>query len=228
MTGPLSCKFSPVSPKAWQCVAIALTGLVIAVCWWVPAASGRGRKSLFEKELVLCPGGRVSVGDACFNIGPTLFPREFFLAVERIVTPTGPKFRKGSSDVRYYPEETEVYLLAGDSTCSEDRVPSDDGMVSHYHPREARSLRFRLVWLRNGVTRPVELIPPVNAEPRWKPSPLDPQSGDGSWAWNFHVRSGEVPLSDELVLYVDEAGGKSLACLPCAFQSVAALTGSGR
>jgi hypothetical protein len=149
----------------------------------------------------------VHAGSICLALAANA-NRDPFLADIKIRKRNGnEEFRKGSRQVQVFPEHLTVTFLGGLRQCG----PREEGRERPELRIDAEfmdSLQFDAYW-KHGFDLARSSVKVMSKER----SSYQLQDGDGLWTYELAVKSENVPLTDALVLFVRDAGGREIGRL---------------
>jgi hypothetical protein len=150
------------------------------------------------KDDVTLSTGQIRTGEVCVNFIPVMQALGFFNGLERIDTPQGSEFRRGSNPVDFFPDYLTIEINI--------RIEECDANI--YTPAKTpdiiKGMQFRVQWKRGLYLRPA-------ANVTIEHKPLVMEEGDNRMLYVIKVRDHNVPLTDHLILSVISANGKILS-----------------
>jgi len=150
-------------------------------------------------ERVPMSTGEVRKGDVCATFYPELESNEFFRGLQRTETDEGRTFRKYSQLVTTYPPTLRIQIDVRISICDADvytPAPVPDFL---------KTLHFKVQWKKAMYLRPV-----ANFSIESVPLNLDQSENRKLLLVQIHD-SGNVPLTDHLILTILSPEGKILS-----------------
>jgi len=151
---------------------------------------------------------------ACFRLSGHLSAADFFEGLRRVDTEEGTSYLLRNKVVTEYPEQVEVVVHVLDFPCSPD--------LKEFLPRPPltretmSSLRLNFFWKDGVHLRPVEETKRIGADIRRLGSYVAGAAAEElaprfEWNYAFTVNSDNVPLTDDLVLVIEDAEHKICA-----------------
>jgi hypothetical protein len=150
---------------------------------------------------------------SCFRISGGLTANDFFDGLRRIDTDEGTMFYLRDKPVTEFPNELLLTLHLLDYPCSPDL--KDFAVRPPLTPEIIGSLRLHFYW-KDGVTlRPVDASKRLNAGVT-RLAPFARQADDElaprfQWSYTFSIQSEGVPLTNDLVLIIENEDHKIAA-----------------
>lgn len=160
-------------------------------------------------------GGVFLIGDGgipsgpCFHINGRVTSGEFFNDLKSYDTPDGTIFRLGINEVALFPDKLLLSLTIQDQPCTFGLQPVGTGV--YLTPEAMSSMKLSLYW-KHGVD--LRLAGKV-AMLHFSVDPIQPYATNLAaelpkrylWSYELGIPSGNVPLSDSLVLVFRTADG---------------------
>ena len=176
--------------------------------------SKTGRKTVWNLDggVFFQTDGHLANG-SCFRLSGQMTAPDFFDGLRRVDTDEGTTYTLRDKPVTEYPEEVQVTLHLLDFPCTLDLKET---VVRPPLTREIMSkLRLSFYWKEGISLRPVESSKRTGAATRkLTPYALETQeelAARYEWSYAFTVRSGGVPLTNDLVLVIHDADNKIAA-----------------
>jgi hypothetical protein len=175
-----------------------------------PAARDKNVWS-YDGGVILETDGSIS-GGPCFRVAGRISSPGFFDNLKRFSTAEGAVFRRGSEDVKAFPDQMILGFIVRDHPCSIDlQSVATRGYLTR---AQMSSLKLSLYW-KHGV----EMRPVTGVEPKYfSVDPIRIQSVGRVdlperlvWSFEFSVAGTGVPLTDSLVLIFREPDGRIAA-----------------
>jgi hypothetical protein len=150
---------------------------------------------------------------SCFRLSGEMTAPDFFNGLRRVDTSGGATYTLHDKVVTEYPPQLQVILHLLDFPCTTDLK---DSAVRPPLTREIMSsLRLNFFWKQGIAMRPVESSKRIAASAR----PLAPYSADAAaelaprfeWNYIFTIASEGVPLTNDLVLIIEDQDRKIAA-----------------
>jgi hypothetical protein len=139
---------------------------------------------------------------------------DFFDHLRGRKTSDGIQFRKGARDVKTFPENLTVRVIAVLGTCSVRERAAEGGSVfsSHVHLDEdfMRSITFDGSWNQGFAEKRAELGPVAEGRIR---NPIPLMNDRDWWEYEFKVQSQGISLDNSLVIVMQSPDGKMVARL---------------
>ncbi|MGA8037559.1 MAG: hypothetical protein WA823_01055 [Candidatus Acidiferrales bacterium] len=199
MTSPrFSCRPSSRSPlRAAYAVLFALL---------IPCSAGAGATQrsnepagpIWEyKEQVPLSIGEVRRGETCVTFEPFMQAGDFFDGLQRLDLPSGPMFRKNSTQVTTYPTYVTVDMHVNIHECDSNLYTAASS------PDFVAGMKFRAQWKREMDMRPADFTV--------EKVPLNLEEGDNRLLFVLRIKNQNVPLTDHLIISVWTDHGKLLS-----------------
>lgn len=175
--------------------------LFTALCVFQPYYLAHGPRAKPQKyaKAVLFGFTQIQTNDGCVTLGATMSAGDFFSNLLKIQAGNTVEFRKGSDVMTTFPGEIIITLHGWDNrtdtNCKGKSVLMTSGDVTLMD-----SLQFKAFWQRDSEKRDVAKLS-IN---RATNSMTD-------WVYTFWIRSGSVPLTDHLVVWVLDSNGHRVA-----------------
>ncbi len=151
----------------------------------------------------------------CVKIEGSLIAPEFFAGLEKVETKDGYKFRRGSKEVRNFPQEMTVRLTLVEFPCHVGYLQQSPLQLTS---EDMTSLRFEAYWKQGLRMRPAEKLALRTVHEQKIPLPPPdyrknnpPRDSESKWVYEFALTSADVPLKDHLVLVIVMRNGRRLA-----------------
>jgi hypothetical protein len=139
---------------------------------------------------------------------------DFFDHLRGRKTADGIQFRKGARDVKTFPENVIVRVIAVLGTCSVRERAAEGGSVfsRHVHLDEdfMRSITFDGSWKQGFAEKRAELGPVAEGRIR---NPIPLMNDRDWWEYEFKVQSQGISLDNSLVIVMQSPDGKMVARL---------------
>jgi hypothetical protein len=152
--------------------------------------------------------------DMCLVLYGDVEAGDFFDHLRGRKTVNGIQFRKGAQDVKTFPENLIVKVIAALGTCSVRERAAEAGNVSsknvHLDDDFMRSVTFDGSWKQGFTEKPAELGPVAEGRIR---NPIPLTNDRDWWEYEFKVRSEAISLNDALVIVMQSPDGKMVARL---------------
>jgi hypothetical protein len=156
--------------------------------------------------------GHVQNG-SCFRLSGQLTAPGFFDGLRRVDTDDGTTYSLRDKTVTEFPDELFITLHLLDSPCSQDL--KDTAVRPPLTPELMRTLSLRFHWKDGIAMRPVEfsmrtsanvtVLPPFSAQAAAELAPRY------QWNYTFVVYSAGVPLTEDLVMIIENEDHKIAA-----------------
>jgi hypothetical protein len=183
---------------------IAASLIFLLVSLVTPQSSADDKKYVYDYgSLVSFSSTPTKLGQVCVRFSAMMSAGGFFKGLEYVKTDSDGEFRKDGRRVALFPEELDIRVgfgtwgdpLANASTQCTRKTPSQQASAAELTDL-LRSLRIEASWKRGVELRAAELI--TLPELTTKPRPFE--STMVVWNYTFHVRAGDVPLTDHFVV----------------------------
>jgi len=193
---------------------IAANLIFLLVSLMTPHSSADEKKYVYHyASLVSFSSAVAKLGQVCFQFSTMMSAGDFFKELEYIQTNSTAEFRKDGRRVTLFPEELVIRVgfntwgdpLANAAKPCTWKIPSHRASEAEIAVL-LRSLRIEASWKRGVELRPAELI--TSPELTAKPRPFEATAV--GWSYTFHVRAGDVPLTDNFVVSAFSADEKLL------------------
>jgi hypothetical protein len=139
---------------------------------------------------------------------------DFFDHLRGRKTANGIQFRKGSRDVKTFPDNLIVRVIAVLGACSVRERATEGGNASakdvHLDEDFMRSVTFDGSWKQGFAEKPAELGPVAEGRIR---NPIPLTNDRDWWEYEFNVRSEGISLDNALVIVMQSPDGKMVARL---------------
>lgn len=151
---------------------------------------------------------------SCFRLNGQMNAADFFDGLRRVDSEEGTVYYLRSQLVTEYPGEVQVVIRLLDAPCSLDLK---DTAVRPPITREVMAtMRLNFFWKKGMQMRPVEESKRTGAEVRRLASFASPAGDDElapryEWSYAFTVNSENVPLTNDLVLVIENQEHKIAA-----------------
>jgi hypothetical protein len=155
-----------------------------------------GRVSVYKEQVPLTIG-EVRRGDTCVTFEPFMQAGDFFEGLQRLDLPSGPTFRKNSSQVTSYPTYVTIDMHVNIHECDSNLYTSASS------PDFVAGMKFRAQWKRNLDMRPADFTV--------EKVPLNLEEGDNRLLFVLRLKNQNVPLTDHLIISVWTDHGKLLS-----------------
>jgi len=154
----------------------------------------------------------VILGLQTFQSGPTCISLyvytedSFFEDLEKIETPTGPKFRRKSTWFTEFPDTILLVVDASRKACPRDRksVPRLQERRESDQRLEPDQLRFQAEFITGAAKRPAEITSVEFQKEPW-------QELRDDWSYKLTLKSKGAALTNELLITVKSDTGQQLA-----------------
>jgi hypothetical protein len=149
------------------------------------------------KEQVHLSIGEVRRGDTCVTFEPILQAGDFFEGLQRLDLPSGPMYRKNSSQVTTFPTFLQIDVHVNIHECDSNLYTSAPS------PDFVAGMKFRAQWKRDLDMRPANFT--------IESVPLNLEEGDNRLLYVLRIKDQNVPLTDHLIISVWTDRGKLLS-----------------
>jgi hypothetical protein len=152
--------------------------------------------------------------DMCLILYGDVEAGDFFDHLRGRNTTNGIQFRKGAQEVKTFPENLIVKIIAVLGACSVRERAAEGGNVAsknvHLDEDFMRSVSFDGSWKKGLAEKPAELGPVAEGRIR---NPIPLMNDRDWWEYEFKVRSEGISLNDALVIVMQSPDGKMVARL---------------
>ena len=172
-----------------------------------PANSGKRTVWNLDGGVFFATDGHLPNG-SCFRLMGQMIAPEFFAGLRRVDTEEGSSYLQRDKVVTEYPEQVEIVLHLLDYPCSPDLK---DTAVRPPITREMMgALQLNFFWKEGVHMTPVEETRRVGSSIRRIGSYAKGEAAEElaprlEWDYAFTVESGKVPLSEDLVMVIEDA-----------------------
>lgn len=148
----------------------------------------------------------------CFKVSIRVTAPSFFDNLKRVELNGQTVFRRGPEIVSQFPDKLDLSFSIRDLPCS---VQLQSNTQSYLTPANVASLRLSLFWKRGTALRPVKKVVRVSSRveriPPYATELADTLPEKFEWFTRLEVSSGDVPLTDSLVLIFRTTDGRLAA-----------------
>ncbi len=146
--------------------------------------------------------------DCCIDFTVDMHAGDFFMGLEPVEAPNGPRFRKGTEFVHHYPDKLTVWVQVIEASESDLGYPCNKVLkIGLENPTSAedlvKSLRFEAQWKRGFELRSAQILSVELSQPDWP-----------EWRWTHFwlyvltIPAERIPLTDNLVVSVFLGSGE--------------------